>query len=618
MHNWLRTADLPRRGGRIGHTGHGGMNMPRLLPALGVALLLLTLVLSACAPSPQDSARQNKSQLDTELATARTKYFVPDSLLAPIQQQEQALAAGAHGSDNAYSTAAAGYARLDKQVVALEHATPQQAQATVQTDTQQYNVAQAAALKLGYIEAGQYQQNMQKAQQQYANASTTPALFQYARYIEAQTAALNAIDPTYQHLKALDAQIQAQIQALGLDNSAAPQPLDCATEDNYSSFFTPDTAVMVTPPNAQPTPTYEFQQWPTQDLALFRAAGSAEQYQALVAVIEAQSSQLAADTTALGPQEAAHLVDLFKTDVQNYQADGGTNGSFAQQAAQDAQTLAAAQHPSDFAALVQTVQKQRQTIELPLAKAQVNHDLQTLQALIARGNNIQVWDPAPGYGANYPLDYEYGTYDNNQAGIQDILTYRLPYAQTLSDYQAVDEEIQMFITNLTAMIQDNNDNTPSDQAHLTDISLMEHYGVYNTKVVVVSLGEQWARMYDNGKLVHANKITSGAPDLPSPPGIHCVMTKQSPFTFISPYPKGNPDYYNPTPVQYAMLISNAGYFMHDAWWRYLPDGFGKYTNLPHYDPIAFNTGSHGCINFPSGDTAWLYDWVSIGTPVIVY
>jgi hypothetical protein len=605
-----RAAETPRRVGRGG--------LPRMLPVLGAALLLLTMLLSACAPNPQETARQNKTRLDNEIATAQKVHYVPALLLAPIQKQEQSLAASAHGSDNAYTAAAAGYTRLYNQVIALEHASPQQAQAAVQSDLQAFNAALQAVQKLGYIEAGQYGQNMQQAQQQYAGASTTPQLFKYAQYIEAQTNALNAIDPTYQQLKALEVLINAQSQALGLDANAQPQPLQCATEDNYSSFFTPDTAVMVTPPNAQPTLKYEFQQWPTQDLALFRAAGSVEQYNALMALIKAQTTQLTADTTSLGPQEAAHLVDLFKSDVQTYQANGGTDPTFAQQAAQDAQLLAAARQPSDFATLVQTVQKQRQAIELPVAKGKVNHDMQTLKALIAKGHSIQIWDPAPGYGAYYPLDYEYAADNNNGGGILDLIDWRLPNARTLSDYQAVDEEIQMFITNLTAMLQDNNDQTPSDQTHLTDISLMEHYGIYSTKVVVVSLAEQWVRFYDNGKLVHANKVTTGAPDLPTPPGIHCVMTKQSPFTMTSPYPKGDPRYYNPTKVQYAMLYSNYGFFMHDAWWRTLPNGFGKYTNLPHYDPIAFNNGSHGCINFPSQDAAWLYNWVQIGTPVIVY
>jgi lipoprotein-anchoring transpeptidase ErfK/SrfK len=85
--------------------------------------------------------------------------------------------------------------------------------------------------------------------------------------------------------------------------------------------------------------------------------------------------------------------------------------------------------------------------------------------------------------------------------------------------------------------------------------------------------------------------------------------------FISPDPPGSPNYYNPTPIHWGLLYSYYGYFLHDAWWR---AWFGKYSNLPHYDPISFNNGSHGCINFPLSKMQWLYDWASIGTPVIVY
>jgi hypothetical protein len=149
-------------------------------------------------------------------------------------------------------------------------------------------------------------------------------------------------------------------------------------------------------------------------------------------------------------------------------------------------------------------------------------------------------------------------------------------------------------------------------------------------VVVVSLREQKARLYQNGKLVvgangkpYAFDVTTGSPDKPSPPGIHCALPplKGPPGgdVFKSPDPPGTPFYYLPTPVHFSFGYSLYGYYLHDSWWR---DGteMGYLTNLPHYDPAAFNGGSHGCINFhyANGDMAKVYAFVSTGAPIIVY
>jgi lipoprotein-anchoring transpeptidase ErfK/SrfK len=175
----------------------------------------------------------------------------------------------------------------------------------------------------------------------------------------------------------------------------------------------------------------------------------------------------------------------------------------------------------------------------------------------------------------------------------------------------------MFITNLQAMLQDIGDKTPANQTHHEDINLLQHYGIMSGKVVVVSLFEQAARFYDNGKLVASILVTTGNPDLPTPPGVHCAWGKMQNYQDKSPYPKGSPYYYNPTPIHYGLLYSDYGFFMHDAWWR---TDFGGHNNLPHYDPIAFNSGSHGCINVPYSAYAqkWAFDWLDYGTPVIVY
>lgn len=101
------------------------------------------------------------------------------------------------------------------------------------------------------------------------------------------------------------------------------------------------------------------------------------------------------------------------------------------------------------------------------------------------------------------------------------------------------------------------------------------------------------------------------------PGIHCGLDHLKDTVFKSPDPPGSPNYYLPTPIHYAVDYSYYGYALHDAWWR---SWFGRYSNLPHYDPAAFNGGSHGCINFGyyNGDAAYMWNFVQQGTPIIVY
>ena len=59
------------------------------LSALGVVIILASVLLSACDPGDpgvHNAAQQNKAKLDRALQTARTTYFVPDSLLTVNKQ----------------------------------------------------------------------------------------------------------------------------------------------------------------------------------------------------------------------------------------------------------------------------------------------------------------------------------------------------------------------------------------------------------------------------------------------------------------------------------------------------------------------------------------------------
>ncbi len=101
----------------------------------------------------------------------------------------------------------------------------------------------------------------------------------------------------------------------------------------------------------------------------------------------------------------------------------------------------------------------------------------------------------------------------------------------------------------------------------------------------------------------------------TPIGRYSVLSKHSPFTFVSPWPPGSPYWYETATSRYALRITGNGIYLHDAPWR---PYYGPGTNVPHTDPDGvWRTGSHGCINMPFQAAAWLYGWAPAGTPVDV-
>jgi hypothetical protein len=132
------------------------------------------------------------------------------------------------------------------------------------------------------------------------------------------------------------------------------------------------------------------------------------------------------------------------------------------------------------------------------------------------------------------------------------------------------------------------------------------------KRVVISLAQQTLWAYDGDTLVLRTLITSGGPQTPTPPGTFEVMTRQSPFTFKSPWPKGHPFWYPDSVASFAMLFDDGGYFLHDAPWR---GNFGPGSNTYAGTPGGDYTGTHGCVNIPYGAAALLFRWAELGTPV---
>jgi lipoprotein-anchoring transpeptidase ErfK/SrfK len=133
------------------------------------------------------------------------------------------------------------------------------------------------------------------------------------------------------------------------------------------------------------------------------------------------------------------------------------------------------------------------------------------------------------------------------------------------------------------------------------------------------MAEQALRVYQDGNLVRAIQVTTGQEALPSLPGVWQVLARESPTVFKSPDPPDSPYWYPDTPIHYAILYHSGGYFIHDSWWR---ADYGPGTQFPHYDSggdEAFaGTGSHGCVNVPLDQAAWLYSNTNWQTQIVIY
>jgi len=135
------------------------------------------------------------------------------------------------------------------------------------------------------------------------------------------------------------------------------------------------------------------------------------------------------------------------------------------------------------------------------------------------------------------------------------------------------------------------------------------HSVPSGRVITVNLTLQEAVFYQDGCVVQATPVTTGRALLRTPTGTFHVFYKQSPFQFISPWPKSSPFYYFPSWVSWVMEFDAGGYFLHDAPWE----------PAWQYGPGSEDSSgaSHGCIHIPTPVMQWLYTWTPMGAPVIV-
>jgi L,D-transpeptidase catalytic domain len=234
-------------------------------------------------------------------------------------------------------------------------------------------------------------------------------------------------------------------------------------------------------------------------------------------------------------------------------------------------------------------------------------------------NDVQSWGNAHAYydsydGQYYPLNAGY-----QDQGIGSALNAELAQANSVDDLRNVISDINNARFDWELLKNDYRDSTSYNQVHQTDSKALDHYQLQKGQVIVVSMVEQALRLYQDGHLARAFQVTTGRYERPSLPGLWSTLNRQSPTVFRSSDPPSSPYWYPPTPIHYAILYHEGGYFIHDSWWR---DTYGPGTQFPHADASGNQSfagnGSHGCINVQENQAAWLYNNTSWGTPIIVY
>jgi hypothetical protein len=535
--------------------------------------LSLLLLLSACgslSPSGKQ-AQQAKASLDAELAHAR-QIGVPQTMLAPIQQQENRVAQGAaptgffgdNTPDSAYSSASISYQVLLAETQNVEIQATQLAQG--QTEADIGNFADALQLRQNerYPQVPDFQGRLTQAQNDYSKAQIPTDYQKISAFVGTQTQALYMLGPTKDLLDQLNNALK-QMQAAGLNTALGEQ---------------------------------EYQ----DDQDRFQTSNQPDQLSKLQGIVNTQIQQLVADQTAAIPYVGAAMLQSFQNQIDQAKTYGEDVAKYQQEHDQDALQLKQARNIQQYLQISAQIQSQSASMRFILVRGKAHYDLKTLKKLIGQ--------------TAYNNDYEY--LDGDDAYNDEAA--RIQYAHTLDDYQQIDDQLTILLNNLNALLtnlKDPNYNN-HDKPHQVDMQLMQEYNLTKGKVMIISLTEQTAREYVNGKMVHWNYVVTGRRALPSPPGLWPIIFKEAHIVFKSSEPKNSPFWYPDTPINYAAEYHAGGFFYHDATWRVY---FGPGANLPHADYSSgefSDDGTHGCINMRLTQTEWIYNWLDVGTPTIIF
>lgn len=135
-----------------------------------------------------------------------------------------------------------------------------------------------------------------------------------------------------------------------------------------------------------------------------------------------------------------------------------------------------------------------------------------------------------------------------------------------------------------------------------------HVSAY--KRITINVGRERLRAWEGNRVVLVTPVTTGDRALPTPLGRFTVYAKFSPYTMVSPWPRGDWRWYPPSWMNFAMEFAQ-GYFIHDAPWRSV---YGPGSNSGTQPGTNYG-GTHGCVNVPYSAMRFLYSWATPGTVV---
>ncbi|MBU1119138.1 L,D-transpeptidase [Patescibacteria group bacterium] len=123
-------------------------------------------------------------------------------------------------------------------------------------------------------------------------------------------------------------------------------------------------------------------------------------------------------------------------------------------------------------------------------------------------------------------------------------------------------------------------------------------GVY--KYIEIDISKQRLYAYKGGRKVREIPISSGIARYSTPIGDFAVRSKLRSTRMKHEYGPNHPDNYDIPNVPHTMYFTGP-YALHGAFWH---------NNFGH--PM-----SHGCVNLPLHEAAWLFNWADVGDKVFV-